>query len=180
VYRSSQTSPEITRTTSDHSINRMTHKHILNPSNLPQSLLDRFNPISESIENTLDISPLLHRYDPNMISLIDPKQKLLVLTHKNSPSMRPVLMVAASRLHSVLSLKQEVVIYKLLSLLFSHGSMSVEVSFEFLGESFAYFFHQVCNLHPSLFSSSGVKGEESEITSTSDPCRNYLFLRVLF
>jgi hypothetical protein len=139
----------------------MAHKHILNPFNPPQPLLNCFNPISESIKDTLDVSSLLHGYDPNMISLIDPKEELLVLAYKYSPPMGPVLMVTRSRLHSVLSLEQKVIINKLLSLFFSHGSMSVEVSFELLGEPFAYFFHQVCDLHPSLFCSSGVKGEES-------------------
>jgi hypothetical protein len=104
---------------------------------------------AKSVKHGLDVSALLHRYDSELILLIDPYQESLVLIVEDASSVGPVSVKAHSLQESIALLEKEVVVNKLLPLVFSKVVQGVVSSLEItfhVGEGFADFLLDVLSL----------------------------------
>ena len=95
---------------------------------------------AKSVENGLDVSTLLHRYDSQLIFFIYPNKESLVLIVEYTSSVGPVSVQANSLQESVALFKEEMISYELLSLIFceivERVISTLEVPFH-VSESFA-------------------------------------------
>jgi hypothetical protein len=77
--------------------------------------------INKSLENLFDVGSWLHGYDSKLVLFIDPNEESLVIIVVDASVLWPVSVETTSVKESVSFFKQEMVIDKLLSVLWGEG-----------------------------------------------------------
>ena len=89
-------------------------------------LLDSLGGARESLEDSADVSTLLHRDDAELIFLIDPNEESLVRIVEDTTAFGPVSVQTASIKEPITFLEEEVVSNKLLLRGLIHSIKRVE------------------------------------------------------
>jgi len=126
---------------------------------LARFLLDRFlhslDTISQPLEDSLDITALLHGDDAKLIFLINPGQESLLLVVEDSTALRPVPLHSSNNKVSVSRHKQEMIINQLLPNILLHASEGVVGTSQFTLKVGKGFLHQAFNPNTLFFRDSG-------------------------
>ena len=88
-----------------------------------------FNIPGETLEDTLDITALLHGNDTELILLIDPDKEGLVVVVENTTAFGPVALHTGNLQVGVTRHEEEMVIDELLADLLVHAGQGVVVTF---------------------------------------------------
>jgi len=134
----------------------------------------------EPLEDTLDVTALLHGDDPELILLVDPDQEGLVLVVEDTTALGPVALHTSDLQVGVTRHEEEMVIDELLADLLIHTGQGVvgtsQVTFHF-GESVL---HQSLNIDTLLFGDAGGKTESLDGAADTDSARvdRYISLNI--
>jgi len=125
----------------------------------------------EALEDTLDVTALLHGDDPELILLVDPDQEGLVLVVEDTTALGPVALHTSDLQVGVTRHEEEVVVDELLAGRLVHAGQGVvgagEVTLQ-LGEGVL---HESLNVDTLLLGDSGGKTESLDGTADTDPSR---------
>merc|ERR1719180_368637 len=108
-------------------------------------VLDSLDTLSQSGEDLLHISSLLHGDDAELILLVHPDKESLFLVVEDATPLRPVTLHTSNGQVPVARDEEEVVVDKLLADLFVHSSQRVVVSGEVSREGLNCVCHQLLN-----------------------------------
>jgi len=132
---------------------------------------DSLDTPGETLENTLDITTLLHGDDTELILLIDPDQESLGGIVEDTTALGPVTLHTGNLQVGVTRDEEEMVINKLLADSLFHTSQGIvatgQISFQF-SESIL---HEGLNINTLLLGDSGGKTESLDGTSNTDSAR---------
>jgi len=103
------------------------------------------NAIGQSLEDTLDITTLLHGDDTGLILLIDPDEESLGIIVENATALRPVTLHTGNLQVWVTRHEEEVIINELLTDLLIHTSQWVVVTSEFTSQLAQSRAHELLN-----------------------------------
>jgi len=122
----------------------------------------------EALEDTLDVTALLHGDDPELILLVDPDQEGLVLVVEDTTALGPVALHTSDLQVGVTRHEEEVVVDELLAGRLVHAGQGVvgagEVTLQ-LGEGVL---HESLNVDTLLLGDSGGKTESLDGTADTD------------
>jgi len=134
-------------------------------------VLDSLDASGQPLEDSLDVTALLHGDDSELILLVDPDQEGLGLVVENATALGPVALHTGHLQVGVTGHEEEMVIDQLLADLLVHAGQAVvvasQVAFE-LGESVL---HQVLNTDTLLLGDSGGKTESLDGAADTDSDR---------
>ena len=123
----------------------------------------------QSLEDTLDITTLLHRDDTRLIFLIDPNKESLLLVVEDTTALRPVTLHTSHSQVAVTRHEQEVVINKLLTDLLIHTSQWVVAASQITLEPFKGSGDQLLNSNTLFSGDSGRQTKSLNGTTNTDP-----------
>jgi len=131
-------------------------------------LSDSLDATGKTLEDTLDVTTLLHGDDSGLILLVDPEKEGLGLVVEDTSALGPVALHTGDLEVSVTRHEEEVVINKLLTDSLIHASKRVvgtsKIASE-LGESGG---HQLLDVDSLLLGDSGGETESINVTSDTD------------
>jgi len=131
-------------------------------------LTDSGDALGETLEDTLDITALLHGDDAELILLVDPDKESFVLVVENTTALGPVTLHTSDLQVGVTRHEEEVVVDELLADGLIHTSQGVvvtsQISFQ-LGESVL---HEGLNINTLLLGDAGGKTESLDGTADTD------------
>jgi len=134
-------------------------------------VLDSLDASGQSLEDTLDVTALLHGDDTELILLVDPDQEGLGGVVEDTTALGPVTLHTSDLQVGVTRHEEEMVIDQLLADLLVHAGQAVvvasQVAFE-LGESVL---HQVLNTDTLILGDSGGKTESLDGAADTDSAR---------
>ena len=123
----------------------------------------------ETLEDTLDVTSLLHGNDTELILLVDPDQESLVSVVEDTTALGPVTLHTGYLQVGVTRHEEEMVIDELLADLLIHTGQGVvgtgQVTFHF-GECVL---HQSLNIDTLLLGDTGGKTESLDAAANTDP-----------
>jgi len=134
----------------------------------------------ETLEDTLDVTSLLHGNDTELILLVDPDQESLVSVVEDTTALGPVTLHTGYLQVGVTRHEEEMVIDELLADLLIHTGQGVvgtgQVTFHF-GECVL---HQSLNIDTLLLGDTGGKTESLDAAANTDPAgvNRYISLNV--
>jgi len=133
------------------------------------AVTDSLDATGEPLEDTLDVTALLHGDDPGLILLIDPDKEGLGLVVEDATALGPVTLHASDLQVGVTRHEEEVVVDKLLADLLVHASQGVvgtsQVTFEPLEGSG----DKLLNTNTLFLGNSGGKAESLDGAADTDP-----------
>lgn len=125
----------------------------------------------ETLEDTLDITALLHGDDTELILLVDPDKEGLVLVVEDTTAFGPVALHTGNLQVGISRHEEEVIIDELLASSLVHASQWVvstsQITFQ-LGESVL---HEGLNIDTLLLGDTGGKAETLDGAADTDPNR---------
>jgi len=131
-------------------------------------VLDSLDASGETLEDTLDVTALLHGNDTELILLVDPDKESFVLVVENTTALGPVTLHTSDLQVGVTRHEEEVVVDELLADGLIHTSQGVvvtsQISFQ-LGESVL---HEGLNINTLLLGDAGGKTESLDGTADTD------------
>jgi len=141
---------------------------------------DGSNTTGKTLEDTLDVTTLLHGDDTELILLVDPDKEGLVGVVEDTAALGPVALHTSDLQVGVTRHEEEMVIDELLADLLIHTGQGVvgtsQVTFHF-GESVL---HQSLNIDTLLFGDAGGKTESLDGAADTDSARvdRYISLNI--
>jgi len=129
---------------------------------------DSLDSPGEPLEDSLDVTALLHGDDPKLILLVDPDQEGLVLVVEDSTALGPVTLHTGNGQVAVTRDKEEVVIDQLLADLLVHASQGVVVSSKVTLELELSVLEALLNTQALLLGDSGGKAESLDGATDAD------------
>jgi len=155
----------------------LTEEEVLSTLGL-DGVSDSLDSSGQSLEDTLDITSLLHGDDPELILLVDPDQESLGIVVEDASALGPVTLHASHFQVRVSRHEQEVVIDQLLADLLIHASQGVvfasQVTIE-LGEGTA---SHLFNSQSLLLGDSGRQSESLDAASNTNANRVHRDFRI--
>jgi len=142
---------------------------------LSRLLLDRvansLDASGQSLEDSLDISTLLHGNDPELILLVDPDEEGLGSIVEDTSALGPVSLHTSNSQVSVSRDEEEVIINELLSDLLVHSSQRVVLSSKVSSEGSSSALHQLLNSETLLLGDSRRKTKSINRTTNTNSGR---------
>jgi len=132
-------------------------------------VLDSLDASGQPLEDSLDVTALLHGDDSELILLVDPDQEGLGVVVENATALGPVALHAGHLEVGVAGHEEEVVIDQLLADLLVHASQGVVVAGQVAGELGEGTLHQVLNANALLLGDSGGQTESLDGATHTDP-----------
>lgn len=142
----SHASAQVRGAASDHAQHGMGHEYFVFACDAFQVGLNCGHSARKTVKNGLDVPSLLHGDDSEVISLIDPHHKLLILGNEYSSSERPISMIARGGLHFVSTSEQVVLVDEFFRLLWGHVSVTIESAFQISCKIFHDLLHETGDL----------------------------------
>ena len=133
-----------------------------------QLCVDGIHCITKTLKNWLNIAPHLHTDYPQLVFLIDPYQESLVDVVEDSSSFWPFLVDTCWLQETVSLLKQEVVIYQLLSCCFVHSTKRIVRTFEVTRQWLQHVHDLFLEIDPFLFGHVGCEIVTLQIASNAN------------
>ena len=130
-----------------------------------------FNIPGETLEDTLDITALLHGNDTELILLINPDKEGLVVVVENTTAFGPVALHTGNLQVGVTRHEEEMVIDELLADLLVHAGQGVVVASEVTVELGEGVLHESLNVDTLLLGDSGGETESLDGAADTDPNR---------
>jgi len=132
-------------------------------------VLDSLDASGQPLEDSLDVTALLHGDDSELILLVDPDQEGLGVVVENATALGPVALHAGHLEVGVTGHEEEMVIDQLLADLLVHASQGVVVAGQVAGELGEGTLHQVLNANALLLGDSGGQTESLDGATHTDP-----------
>ena len=132
---------------------------------------DSGNTLGESLEDSLDITSLLHGDDTELIFLIDPDQEGLGIVVEDTTALGPVTLHTGNLQVGITRHEEEVVINQLLAGGLIHASQGVVFAGKIARELGKGVLHQSLNVDTLLLGDAGRKAETLDGTSDTDPAK---------
>merc|ERR1711963_794968 len=130
---------------------------------------DSLDTPGKTLEDTLDITALLHGNDTELILLVDPDKESFVLVVENTTAFGPVTLHTCDLQVGITRHEEEMVVDELLADSFIHTSQGIvvtsQISFQ-LGEGVL---HEGLNINTLLFGDAGGKTESLDGMADTDP-----------
>jgi len=137
--------------------------------------LDRFtdsgDTLGEPLEDSLDVTSLLHGDDTELILLVDPDQEGLGFVVEDTTALGPVTLHTGNLQVGITRHEEEVVINQLLAGGLIHASQGVVFAGKIARELGKGVLHQSLNVDTLLLGDAGRKAETLDGTSDTDPSR---------
>jgi len=133
------------------------------------TVLDSLDATGQPLEDTLDITTLLHGDDTSLILLIDPDQEGLSLVVEDATALGPVTLHTSNLQVGVTRHEEEVVIDKLLADLLVHASEWVVGTSQVTLEPLQGSGDQLLNTNTLLLGDSGGQTESLDGAADTDP-----------
>jgi len=133
---------------------------------LLDGVLDTLDTLGEPLEDTLDISTLLHGDDSELILLVDPDKECLLSVVEDTTTLGPVSLHTGNSQVPISGDKQEVVVDQLLAHLLVHASQGVVITGQVFGEVLDSVGHQLLNSNTLLLGDS--RGQTEAIDGATD------------
>jgi len=130
---------------------------------------DSLDTTGKALEDTPDITTLLHGDDPELILLIDPDQEGLLGVVEDTTTFGPVALHTSYLKVAVTRHEEEVVIDELLADGFLHASQGVVVAREITGELSEGALHEVLNTNTLFLGDTGGETEGIDVAANTDP-----------
>jgi len=137
----------------------------------PDGIADGLNAPGETLEDTLDISTLLHGDDTELILLINPDKEGLGSIVEDATAFGPVALHASNLQVGVTGHEEEMVIDQLLADLLVHASQGVVVAGQVTFQLAEGVLHQSLNVDTLLLGDSGGKAKALDGSANTDPAR---------
>jgi len=131
---------------------------------------DSLDTTSKTLEDTLDITTLLHGDDSGLIFLIDPEKEGLGLVMEDTSALGPVTLHTSNSQVTVTRHEQEVVINQLLADSLIHTSQRVVGTSKVTGQLGESRRHELLNVNSLLLGDAGGKTETIDVTSNANTC----------
>ena len=128
--------------------------------------------LGESSEDSTDIGTLLHGDDSELVFLVDPDEEGLLVVVEDASAFWPVSVEVAGIEEAVTLFEEEMIVDKLLLLLWSHGPKRVEGSGKFALERVASLDNSLLDLISLLSGDGWAERELCQISADSDACRS--------
>jgi len=135
------------------------------------TVLDSLDATGQPLEDTLDITTLLHGDDTSLILLIDPDQEGLSLVVEDATALGPVTLHTSNLQVGVTRHEEEVVIDELLTDLLVHASEWVVGTSQVTIEPLQGSGDQLLNTNTLILGDSGGKTESLDGAADTDPDR---------
>merc|ERR1712002_1016400 len=133
------------------------------------TVLDSLDATGQPLEDTLDVTTLLHGDDTSLILLIDPDQEGLSLVVEDATALGPVTLHTSNLQVGVTRHEEEVVIDKLLADLLVHASEWVVGTSQVTLEPLEGSGDELLNTNTLLLGDSGGKAESLDGAADTDP-----------
>jgi len=135
----------------------------------PDGIADGLNAPGETLEDTLDISTLLHGDDTELILLINPDKEGLGSIVEDATAFGPVALHASNLQVGVTRHEKEMVINELLAGLVVHAGQGVVGASQIAGELGEGVLHEGLNVDTLLLGDSGGKTVTLDAAANTDP-----------
>jgi len=132
-------------------------------------VLDSLDATCQSLEDTLDITALLHGDDPKLILLIDPDKEGLGLVVEDATALGPVALHTSHLQVGIAGHEEEVIVDQLLADLLVHAGQGVVVASQVAAELGESSLHQVLNTDALLLGDAGGQTESLDGAANTDP-----------
>jgi len=132
-------------------------------------ILDSLDASGQPLEDSLDVTALLHGDDSELILLVDPDQEGLGVVVENATALGPVALHTGHLQVGVTGHEEEMVIDQLLADLLVHASQGVVVAGQVTGELGEGTLHQVLNADALLLGDSGGQTESLDGATHTNP-----------
>jgi len=133
------------------------------------TVLDSLDATGQPLEDTLDITTLLHGDDTSLILLIDPDQEGLSLVVEDATALGPVTLHTSNLQVGVTGHEEEVVVDELLADLLVHASQGVVGTSQVTIEPLEGSGDELLNTNTLLLGDSGGKAESLDGAADTDP-----------
>merc|ERR1719236_325437 len=133
------------------------------------TVLDSLDATGQPLEDTLDVTALLHGDDPGLILLVDPDQEGLGLVVEDATALGPVALHTSNLQVGVTRHEEEVVIDQLLADLLVHASEWVVGTSQVTLEPLQGSGDQLLNTNTLLLGDSGGQTESLDGAADTDP-----------
>jgi hypothetical protein len=130
---------------------------------------DSLDASGETLEDTLDVSTLLHGDDTELILLVDPDQEGLVGVVEDTTALGPVALHTGHLQVGVTRHEEEVVVDELLAGFLVHASQGVVVTGQVTGQFGEGVLHQSLNIDTLLLGDAGGETESLDGSADTDP-----------
>merc|ERR1712036_179103 len=130
---------------------------------------DSSNAPGETLEDTLDITALLHGDDAELILLVDPDKESFVLVVEDATAFGPIALHTSDLQVGITRHEEEMVIDELLAGGLVHASQGVVGASEVTGQFGEGALHQGLNINTLLLGDAGGKTEAFDGTANADP-----------
>merc|ERR1719210_778292 len=127
---------------------------------------DGLDATGETLEDTLDVSALLHGDDSHLILLVDPDQEGLGVLVEDSTALGPVTLHTSNGKVAISGDEEEVIVDELLTDGLLHAGERVVLAGEVVSELGESAIHELLNVDTLLLGDSG--GETESVDATSD------------
>ena len=127
--------------------------------------------LGEPLEDSLDVTSLLHGDDTELILLIDPDQEGLGIIVEDTTALRPVTLHTGNLQVGIARHEEEMVINQLLAGALIHASQGVVFAGKIARELGKGVLHQSLNVDTLLLGDAGGKAETLDGTSDTDPAK---------
>jgi len=131
---------------------------------------DSLDTASKTLEDTLDITTLLHGDDSGLILLIDPQEEGLGIIVEDTSALGPVTLHTSYLQVAVTGHKQEVVINQLLADSLIHTSQRVVGTSKITGQLGKSRRHELLNVNSLLLGDAGGETESINVATDTDTC----------
>jgi len=132
------------------------------------TVLDSLDATGQPLEDTLDITTLLHGDDTSLILLIDPDQEGLSLVVEDATALGPVTLHTSNLQVPVARHEQEVVVNELLAHSLLHTGEGVVLASQVIGQLGQSRRHQLLNVNTLLLGDSGGQTEAVNVATDTD------------
>jgi len=133
------------------------------------AVLDSLDATGQSLEDTLDVTALLHGDDTGLILLVDPDQEGLGLVVEDATALGPVTLHTSDLQVGVTRHEEEVVVDELLTDLLVHASQGVVGTSQVTIEPLEGSGDELLNTNTLLLGDSGGKAESLDGAADTDP-----------
>jgi hypothetical protein len=124
---------------------------------------------SETLEDTLDVTALLHGNDAELILLVDPDQESLSRVVEDTATLWPVTLHTSDLQVGVTRHEEEMVIDQLLTSFVVHALQGVVDTGQVSLQGGEGVLHQSLNVHTLLLGDSGGKTVSLDVATNTDP-----------
>jgi len=135
------------------------------------AVTDSLDATGQALEDTLDVTALLHGDDPSLILLIDPDKEGLGLVVEDATALGPVTLHTSDLQVGVTGHEEEVVVDELLADLLVHASQGVVGTSQVTIEPLQGSGDKLLNTDTLLLGDSGGETESLDGTANTDPDR---------